>query len=312
MVESVRLLTLIDQLGLAVSEEEQLDFGACWAAIKHISNTFRTTRFPTRDDRATAWAKFQAIVAEVKAAQADYHETRRLRHEEREAEREQRRAFAAGSEEHLGEIVRLANRADRAGEFEDLLTALVTFGASYAIEKGLEIIFGELNSERDALRHRSDCIKEANSYFKTHKGSMVGRHKQEAFIHVQAIQERLNEDWDAWKTANTVAREQRQREYEERQERRAERERKQAEWREGQLEFIERQEGHIERWGNQLDRQRDNLTNLHERLSNTRNPDKRDQIEEWIEECEETIETLEEKVASAVEKRDAALEKLKG
>jgi len=284
--------------------------GCLLGSDQAYSNTFRTTCFTTRDDRAAAWAKFQAVVAQVKEAQALHHELRRQRDEEREEERERRRAFAAGSEEHLGEIIRLANRADREGVFEELITALVTFGASYAVKAGLEIIFGELNSERDALRHRSDCLKEANSYFKTHKGSMVGRHKQEAFVHVQAIQERLSEDWDAWKTANNVAREQRQREYEERQERRAERERKQAEWRERQVEFIERQNNNIERWSGTLDRQRDNLTNLHDRLSNTRNPDKRDQIEEWIEECEEAIETLEEKIASATEKRDAALEKL--
>lgn len=279
---------------------ERADWKSIWAEIRAISAGFSSVRFPDHKDRDKAWDRFQSAVERVKRAQEAHNR-----------EREKRKSFFENSDYHLGQIRKLADRAERESGLGNLVLFLATGGLSAVIEQGLDALFQELDAEKEKLQHRSQKLKAAREYFAEYKDRMLGKHKHAAFEHIQSIQDRLNDDWAAWKQGKDDAHAERRRQYEERQARREERARKRAEWLEGQRQYIEMMEEKLDRWQATLEKHESNLDTLRDKLMEARSDSFRERVEGWVAECEANIDRYESMIRNGREKRDGAIERLR-
>ncbi len=285
-MEYQQLDTLIDHLSDVIDAHNDgaTNWKAVWDDIRTISASFKTVRYPTREERQGAWDRKQSLIDQIRVLQ--------------DSEYARRRQFSATSEKHRSTIESLADAGKPDSGFGDIALAMATGGLSLIGKRIMDDIFGETDEIKEELDRRSLALNEAGWYLRDHKGEMKRADKDAAFQYIASIRESLNDDWSKWKQAKSAAHEERQRQWEYRQRERSD---KRERWLNSQHDFIELLESKIERLEPILENKRNNLDKLHDMQSTARG-DFSDTVDGWIDECQASISDLESKIDAAQEK----------
>lgn len=129
-----------------------------WGSIKSIGAVFKQTRYPTKDEKDAARARFQEIVDRVKSYQANAQQERAGR--------------AEVSERHKYAIIALAESGHPG---RDLITAFFENVVSATTLGALQ------NDYQYELEQWSKKLKEAWQRFTEYKDEILGRDNQEIF-----------------------------------------------------------------------------------------------------------------------------------
>ncbi len=280
-MDSGQLDKMIDQLErqFASPWSAKRDWKALWAVIREISANFKETRYPTRDERDAAWARFQLTVNNIKEVQTSEYE-------ERNAHREQ-------SASHLARIRHFAEAAEPDNAFGELLVHLATGGVSLIAKLAIEALLGKSDEEFQQLRARSEAMKSAWEYLSDHKTQMIGSDKAAAYSILEKTKGRLDTDWNHWKVRRQEIVADRNREH---QARRDAREANQREWRARQTEFIKRLEGAEYKLEAALSHREEHLAKLIGQYESARSDEFRERVEGWMSEERANINSIETKL----------------
>jgi hypothetical protein len=294
-VEYQELNSLIDRLAMSIDmpRDRGTDWKPVWNIIRDIGAGFKGVRYPSRDAHQAAWDKKQTLIERVKEA-----ETTEFAH---------RKNFGRQSEEHKDIIKRMADNAKSDGGFGDVMLFLITGGLSHIGKQVLEGMLGKTDEVKEELDRRSAALKDAGAYLSENKAEMRGNDKKECFDYISDIRERLNQDWEEWKTAKSTAFENRKAAHEERQREFVE---KQERWAEKQHDFIDMLETKNARLHEVLGHKHENLDKLRD-MKRTARGDHEDRVESWIDECETSIREIEQKIESNDEKIREVRDKLR-
>ena len=288
MRDGAEIEALLDSLEALVNETEggRGKWRDVWDEIRSIGQTFKESRFPTVQDRQSAWDRFQSIIANVKACQQRAKE----RFEDRVRE----------SNYHLEQILSYAERATPSSGSADVLLAICTGGLSVLIKEGISAILGPFDDRKFELQKCSEAMKEGWAYLSQNKEQMFGKDKQKAFEALTTASETLNEAWNEWKSAKREAIEQYHAEkraaWEARQAKREAWMAKKEAWEERMRENISKLEDRLDRLENALNRRQSNLSKLESMRDSAWSDSYRDRVEEWIDEENERISDIERKI----------------
>ena len=289
MKDGSEIEALIDSLETLTDEAEgkSTKWRDVWSEIKNIGQAFKECRFPTAQDRQSAWNRFQSIIANVKACQERAKEII----EERVRE----------SKYHLEQILySYAERATPSSESADAILAICTGGLSILIKAGIDTILGPFDERKLQLQSCNEALKEGWAYLSQNKAEMLGKHKKEAFEALKKASEALHEAWDKWKSARREAIEQyhaeKQTAWEERQAKRQAWIAKKEAWEERMRENISKLEDRLDRLGSALDHRQSNLSKLEGMRDSAWSDSYRERVEEWIDEENDRINDIERKI----------------
>jgi hypothetical protein len=289
MLDGSEIESLIDSLDALVDEAEggSNKWKGVWNEIKSIGQAFKETRFSTVADRQTAWKRFQAIIARVKADQ------NRAKEEFDKKIRE--------SECHLEQLRSYAYSATPSSDMADAIIAICTGGLSFVIEAGLDALLGPFDERKYELQQCSQALKDGWAYLSQHKGEMLGKHKQQAFAALNSAKESLDSAWETWKAGRQQALDQYH--AERRASRDAHHAEKRAEWETRQAkreaweahvhENISNLESRIARLEDVLEHKRSHLSELEDKRSSAWSDAFRDRVDGWISEEESRVADIE-------------------
>lgn len=270
---------------IRAAAEGRARWGDVWSDVRTIGQSFRDTRYGTRDEKQAAWERFQGLVGDLKDRQEREQRASRQRHEQYEAR-------ARRSTELKDQIIGRANAGRPPSGLEEALAGIVLLPLDLlarALGGG-----GILGEQRDHLRTWSEAIRAAWGMFRDHKGDMLGRDKQDTWERLTAIQEQCDDAWRRLKEAEQHA-------YEKR---RAAREAKQQAIEERRQSFHARTEARIAELEERRDREEDklrraenHLDELREKHDSARSDGFRDRVAGWISEEESRIDAIRDKIA---------------
>lgn len=287
---------LVDQIESAVEyyEEGSIDWREIWNAIKQTGKSFKETQFASREEREQEWNRFQSTVGQVKDIQS--------------SEFERKKQFHGASENHLFRIESLVDQSLPDSGLGQVILTLATGGLNLIGKAALDAIFGKLDEELETLKYRSQKLGEAGAHFKEYKHEMMGRHKHKAHELLSHARERLNEDWDDYKSRRQAAHDARQEAWEERQREFAARK---EHWRSGQYDFLEKLAGSKSRLEEALGHKLNNRDKLSDMRSNAKGDDFRSRVEGWDDENEAAIDSIREKISNVEDKIREVRDKLR-
>lgn len=269
---------LIDELETAVEDAAPLrtKWKPVWDHIRAISAGFKGSRYPSREEREAAWARFQSLIDRVKEIQSK--------------EDELRESMRGVSERHRDEIIARAHAAIPASGFEEGLAGAFLAPINFAMAFVDKLLPGApIDEHKEMLKACSETLSEGWGLLSRYKSEMLGGHKQEAFEALSNAKEILDNQWARSKETQQEA-------YEARCQVREEREAKRAAWKERTESNIENLRQRLERLQEILANREAHLEELEEKRDNARGDDFRERVEEWIEKEEENIQVIREKI----------------
>jgi len=239
-----------------------------WVQIKKISEGFKNVRFPTKEERETAWNEFQSLVDDVKQQQEKEHEEWNKKKSESERLRDR--------------IIRQADNAKISSGLADIILTLATGGINLI----LDAIMGPFDEKKSELQNASKQLQKGWEMLKEYKNDMLGRDKQEAFEALNNAKENLDAEWEEYKRERQKAFDNFIRE----------KERNRDSWRERVENNIRKLEDRRDRLNDVLSHKESHLDDLRDKLSDARSDDYRDRISGWISEEESNIDDIRDKL----------------
>jgi hypothetical protein len=287
---------LIGQIESAVAyyEEGSIDWRAIWDAIKQTGKSFNEVQFASHEEREREWKRYQSTVGQVKDIQT--------------TEFERKKQFRGMSERHLSRIESLVEQSLPDSGLGQVILTLATGGLNLIGKAALDAIFGKLDEELEVLKYRSQKHREAGAYFKENKHEMMGRHKHTAHESLGHARERLNDDWDEYKSRRQAAHDARHEAWEDGQRQFAAR---QEQWRSNQYAFLDRLAESKDRLETVLGHKLRNRDKLSDMKSNARGDDFRREVEGWDDENEAAIDSISVKISSIEDKMREVRDKLR-
>ena len=254
------LAARIDALGREVEgSPDRAGWKEVWTEIRAISQAFKATRFPTKDQREAAWAKFQGVVDRVKSMQ--------------ETQQEERKKRAVTSQLHTEDIlwhVRSAHPSD------ELFSALIDAPGALLDQ----VLPGpQIDSRKDELKACSAELQKARAAFSEKKDEMIGRDKHRVFEEIQEAQKELDAAWQSWSELNQAV-------YEARRNA----------WRERVQQRINNLEERLSGYYDKLSKAEAHLSKLEQDRDDARSDGFRERVEGWIEEEQARIDGLRNKI----------------
>ena len=243
---------------------------AIWGQIRTTGQSFKGSRFPSKDEHHAAWDRFQGLVEQAKDAQ-----------KESQREWENKKAH---SSELKDQIIRLAAQAHPFDVgLANVIVGLATGGISFA----LDAIMGPFDEQKEMLISCSNKLKEGFTVLSQNKEHMLGYDKALAYEALHTAQEKLDHAWDNYKTA-------RQQAWDEYQEERSAK----------HDAFVNRVQANIdnleerrEKLQGVLAHKERHLEDLYDKLADARGDDYRDRISVWIEEERDSISDIRDKLS---------------
>ncbi len=286
-----RLSSLIDQVVDATygPPNSREDWQELRALIKRARASFKGIQFVTREDHSSEWDRLNTAATRLREIEQEQFEARQQ--------------FRKQSENHLDEIMSEVEAAkpDDGWLIETFLT-LFTGGLSKIV---LDAFWGDLERAKYELQQRSSHHRAARAYLRENHNEMLGRHRHEARMAIDAVKEQLDSDWADFKGK-------RQEYFDRKSEAKAEAAERNREWR-------ERTEGHRDRFieirGNKedkLDKLIANRSKLEDMRYNAKGDDFRSQVDDWIDENERKISDTESDIESLTDKIRDIEGKLRG
>ncbi|MBM3576109.1 MAG: hypothetical protein FJX40_00295 [Alphaproteobacteria bacterium] len=269
-----RLLEQLEALFHA-AERGDASWRDVWGLKKQIHEFFRDVRYPTPQDRVTAWERFREIVDEMKEQK-----------EEADRHREER---ARESDKCLKRIKTLADNVmnyDPTGAevFINVLGLGLIPNLAAVATTGHDPFF---STQLEILQARSSLMREAWADFQENKDILMRNDRAAAHDALQEAQEDLNNDWRDYK-------EKKQRHYEE----------KRTQWRERIEKNIEKEIASVSRMKEALENKKDFRARCVERRATARSDSFRDEMQAKIDAVDDEIYDVEE----AIQKHEGYIE----
>lgn len=281
-METAELDSKIESLNKAIHPflASRLDWKAIWIQIRDIGASFKGARYPSKENKDNAWARFQSLVQEVRAKQAL---------EKAKSEKEK------GTSEELKELIlSKAQAAIPPSRIEEAIASLISAPITIPLNT---LLPGSLDETKMTLQSCSGLLSEGWQMLSMHKSQMMGRDKKEAHEALTRTRERLDDAWARWKSV---------------QERRwKEREAKDAAHQDGlrgRIEDLESRRSHLYLV---LARKESHLDELHRKRDEARSDNFRSVVEGWIDEEESAIRNIKERIAQVETRVDEARTRLK-
>jgi chromosome segregation ATPase len=245
------------------------DWKAIWDQIRITGQSFKGTRFPTREEHQKAWDKFQQLVSNVKARQEQDQKGWERKKDE--------------SERLRNMIVSHAKDAQPcASGLADILITIATGGVNLA----LDAIKGSFDEEKQMLQSCSQRLNEGWALLQNSKDKMLGRDKAIAFAALSEAKDALDSRWDRYKR-------ERQRSWDNYQRERSEKHRNREQKIEANISALEERRSRLNA---ALSNKERNLDKLQDMLSEARSDDFRSRVSGWISEEESSIIDIKEKL----------------
>lgn len=245
------------------------DWKAIWNQIRITGQSFKGTRFPTKEEHQSAWDRFQKLVSDVKAQQAQNQKEWDKKKDESERLRDM-----------------IVTRARSAQPYDsglaDVILTIATGGANLL----LNAIMGPFDEEKQMLKSCSERLQEGWAMLRDNKEKMLGKDKGIAFEALNETKEILDRRWDHYKR-------ERQRAWDEYQRERSERRHNWQQKIESNIRSLGERRGKL---NGVLAHKERHLDELHDKLAEAWSDDFRSRVSDWIAEEESSISDIREKL----------------
>ncbi|MBU1083170.1 hypothetical protein KKE14_01910 [Patescibacteria group bacterium] len=258
--------------------ESKKNWRNIWDRIKVIGASFKETRYPTRDEKDSAWARFQSIVDDVKNAQDE--DRRKWKDKEQ----------SSGS--YKSQILSCVQQSKSSGVVGEL--AYSGLGLNI-IESAINQIGGAAEDDhgKAELVDASSALKRGWDLLSSHKNEMTGRDKQEVFQALNDAQSQLDQAWTSYKRSQQSAHEARQRAWKEKQH---DWEKKQQSWRQRVEGNIRKNENRLNTLHEMLDKTESHISDLENSIDSDSSQNYTDRVEGWIDEGRDKLRSLNDQI----------------
>ncbi len=279
------LSSLISRLREMVDEDSPQKgyWKQVWSLIKEISAGFKTTRFPTKQEREEAWRRFQELVEEAKArGEAD---RARIAEQERNWEKRKRNSDQARSE-----ILVKAHYTRPSTGIEQAIAAPILLPIQL-VDAILRKILGleDLDARKEELLSCNKAMREAWDLFGELKADLLPADKAQIYKTLSDAQARLDAAWADYKEEGNRLWRLKQEAWERRQK---EREEKHQQFVERVNANIQKLEGNLEKAKDALERHESRLEKLREDYENAWSDSFKERCSGWIDECQEKVSDI--------------------
>lgn len=247
------------------------DWKAIWNQIRITGQSFRGSKFPSKEEHESAWNKFQQLVDGVKAKQA-----------ESQKEWEKKKDESARLREMIVSQARSARPCDSG--LADMILAIATGGVNLL----LNAIMGPFDEEKQMLESCGRQLKKGWDMLRDNKERMFGKDKGIAFEALNETKELLDRRWGTYKAERQRAWDNYQRE----------RERKHRDWEQKIESNIRSLEERREKLNGVLAHKERHLDELHDKLREAWSDDYRSRVSDWISEEESSIADIKVKLSN--------------
>jgi len=247
------------------------DWKAIWNQIRVTGQSFKGSRFPSKEEHESAWDKFQNLINEVKAKQA-----------ESQKDWERKKDESARLREMILSQARSARPYDSG--LSDVILTIVTGGVNLL----LDAIMGPFDEEKRMLQSCGEQLQKGWSMLRDNKERMLGKDKGIAFEALNKTKELLDRRWGVYKA-------QRQRAWDEYQRERAS---KRRDWEQRIESNIRSLEERREKLNNVLAHKERHLDDLYDKLREAWSDDFRSRVSGWISEEESSIADIKAKISN--------------
>lgn len=254
-----------------------------WSLIKEISAGFKTTRFPTKQEREESWNRFQELVQEAKArGEAD---RARVAEQEKNWDKRKRK-----SDEARSEILVKTHYTRPSTGIEQAIAAPILLPIQM-VDAILRKILGleDLDARKEELLSCNKAMREAWDLFGEHKADLLPADKAHIYKTLSDAQARLDAAWADYKEEGNRLWRMKQEAWERRQK---EREEKHQQFVERVNANIEKLEGNLEKAKEALERHESRLEKLREDYENAWSDSFKERCSGWIDECEEKVRDI--------------------
>jgi len=284
------LNALIDQLREAVEETapQKGYWGALWALARQIQEEFKTTRFPTKGDRDTAWSSFNAL-RDLARKRSD---SNRAEMEEREHQWERKKQVSSRAR---SAVEGKTSQTRPLTDFERAIAAPILIPLQF-VDAILCKILG-LEQPDDVKKDLMACnekMREAWALFGQSKDELLPADKAHTYKSLSDAQAKLDAAWERWKDQSKYLWGLKQQQWEIRKK---EREEKHRLFVQRVTENINKLEGKLESATSALERQEARLEKLRGDLDNAWSESFKERCSGWIEECEERISDIQQSIS---------------
>lgn len=245
------------------------DWKTIWNQIRITGQSFKGSRFPTKEEHEIAWNRFQKLVSDVKAQQVQNQKGWEKKKDESERLRDM-----------------IVSRARSARPYDsglaDVILTIATGGANLL----LNAIMGPFDEEKQMLKSCSERLQEGWAMLRDNKEKMLGKDKGIAFEALNETKEILDRRWDRYKR-------ERQRAWDEYH---RERSNRRHNWEQKIESNIRALEERREKLNGVLAHKERHLDELHDKLREAWSDDFRSRVSDWISEEESSISDIREKL----------------
>jgi hypothetical protein len=247
------------------------DWKAIWTQIRVTGQSFKGSRFPSKEEQRRVWNKFQNLVVKVKSKQA-----------ESQKDWDKKKDESARLREMILSQVISARPYDSG--LADLILTIATGGANLL----LNAIMGPFDEEKQMLKSCGEQLQKGWAMLRDNKDKMLGKDKGIVFSELNETKELLDRRWDSYKA-------QRQRAWDEYQRERAS---KRHNWEQKMESNIRSLEERREKLNNVLAHKERHLDELHDKLREAWSDEYRSRVSDWISEEESSIANIREKLSN--------------
>ena len=245
------------------------DWKSIWQQVKITGNSFKGSKFPSKDEREDAWTRFQKLVEDIKEVQA---EDQKKWEKKKEKSAQIRNMILA--------------KADAARPVDTDIANLILTLATGGVNLLLETIMGPFDEEKDHLKSCSKQLQKGWDMLRENKEEMLGKDKGVAFDELNKTKEILDRRWESYKI-------ERQRAYDNYQQIQAN---KRQAWKDKIESNIKNLEERREKLSHVLSHKEQHLSELYEKLRDAWSDDFRSRVSDWIEEEKSNIRDIEQKL----------------
>lgn len=247
------------------------DWKAIWNQIRVTGQSFKGSKFPSKEEHESAWNKFQNLVDKVKAKQAESQKDWDKKKDE---------------SERLREMILYQARSARPYDsgLADLILTIATGGVNLL----LNAIMGPFDEEKQMLKSCGEQLQKGWAMLRDNKDKMLGKDKGVVFEALNETKELLDRRWESYKA-------QRQRAWDEYQREHAS---KRHNWEQKIESNIRSLEERREKLNSVLAHKERHLDELHDKLREAWSDDYRSRVSDWISEEESSIADIKDKLSN--------------
>lgn len=268
--EVTRNISKLESMLPGIIDFAKPDWKAIWNQIRITGQSFKGSRFPSKQQHEDAWNRFQKLVTDVKAQQA--HNQKNWEKKKDESER-------------LKDMIVSQARSARPYDsgLADVILTIATGGANLL----LNAIMGPFDEEKAMLISCGKRLQEGWAMLRDNKEKMLGKDKGAAFEALNETKELLDDRWDSYKR-------ERQRAWEKYQRERSSRHHS---WEQKIESNIRTLEERRDKLNGVLAHKEHHLDELYDKLRDAWSDDFRSRVSDWISEEESSISDIKEKLS---------------